>query len=75
MAVTYRKRRGMFRLSQRPGTTVTLSEPMYPNSDLRPKEAQAELRDRVYQFLVTASENRENVPYIDYQPNEPEKGL
>jgi 1-acyl-sn-glycerol-3-phosphate acyltransferase len=71
MAVTYRKRR----LCQRPGTTVTLSEPMYPNSDLRPKEAQAELWERVYQFLVTASENRENVPYIDYQPKAPENDL
>jgi 1-acyl-sn-glycerol-3-phosphate acyltransferase len=75
MAVTYRKRRGLFLLSQRPGTTVTLSEPMYPKTGLRPKEAQAELRDRVYQFLIDTSQGRENVTYIAYQPREPEKGL
>ena len=43
MAVTYRKRRGLFRWVKRPGITVTFSAPMYPDPALRPKAAQEDL--------------------------------
>lgn len=72
MVTTYRKRKGLFALSKRPGMTVTFSEPMYPDETLAPREAQKELRDRVYNFMKEVSEGREQVEYIQYiyQPKE-----
>ena len=68
MVTTYRKRRGLFRLFHRPGMTVTLSEPFYPDAALSPREAQQKLRDQVYDFMVSVSQSHENVEYIAYEP-------
>ena len=70
MVTTYRKRTGLFRLCKRPGMTITFSEPMGANPGLSPKKAQAELRDRVYGFMVRVSAEKENVAYIRYEPLE-----
>lgn len=68
MVTTYRRRRGLFSLLKKPGMTVTLSQPMYLRQDLSPKNAQQELRDRVYQFMVEVSSSKDNVEYIHYEP-------
>ena len=74
MVTTYRKRTGLFRLCKRPGMTITFSEPMGANPGLSPKKAQAELRDRVYGFMVRVSAEKENVAYIRYEPLESPEG-
>ena len=68
MVTTYRRRSGLFRFLRRPGMTVTLSQPFYPDETLAPREAQQKLRDQVYDFMVSVSEHRENVEYIAYAP-------
>ena len=70
MVTTYRRRRGLFRLLKKPGMTVTLSQPMYPRTDLSPSQAREELRDRVHDFMVQVSATHENVEYIRYAPAE-----
>ena len=50
--------------------TVTLSEPMYPDPSLPPREAKRELRDRAYDFMVKTSEEKGNVEYIKYVKKE-----
>lgn len=67
MAVTYRKRRGLFHWVKRPGMTVTFSEPMYPDPVLHPKAAQEELRHRTYEFLRQVTSRSDNVEYIRYE--------
>ncbi len=67
MVTTYRRRRGLFRWAKKPGMTLTLSEPMLPRPELSPQKAQAELRDRVYRFMVEVSSAGENVTYIEYR--------
>lgn len=70
MVTTYRKRSGLFALAKKPGMTVTLSEPMYPDPSLPPREAKRDLRDRVYDFMVKTSSSKENVEYIKYVKKE-----
>ena len=70
MAVTYRKRRGLFRWVKRPGITVTFSAPMYPDPALRPKAAQEDLRQRTYEFMCQVTSRPGNVEYIHYAPKE-----
>ena len=48
--------------------TITFSAPMAADPALRPRKAQAELRDRVYDFTVEVSAKKENVEYIRYEP-------
>ena len=68
MVTTYRRRTGLFRFLRKPAMTVTLSSPMYPRSDLSPKKAQEELRDRVYRFMSARAASPDNVEYIRYAP-------
>ena len=72
MAVTYRKRRGLFCWVKRPGMTVTFSAPMYPDPSQRPKAAQEDLRRRTYEFLCQVTSRPDNVEYIRYEPKEAE---
>ncbi len=66
MVTKYRKRKGLFFLAKKPGMTVTFSEPMYADSSLTPKNAQEELRGRVYDFMKKTSSSGENIEYIRY---------
>ena len=66
MVTTYRRRSGLFSFLKRPGMTVTFSEPMYADGSLTRKNAQNDLRDRVYEFMVKTSSSAENVEYIRY---------
>ncbi len=63
MVTTYRERKG----HKRPGMTLTISEPFYPNKNLGFKEAQEDLRDRVYGFMKKVSLTEQNVEYIHYE--------
>ena len=67
MVTTYRRRTGLFRFCRRPGMTITFSEPFLADPALNPKQAQKELRDRVYDFMVRVSSQKENVEYIRYE--------
>ena len=67
MVTTYRKRKGLFALCRRPGMTVTFSEPFYPDRSLPPREAQAALRNKVYEFMCEVSDKAEQVEYIRYE--------
>jgi 1-acyl-sn-glycerol-3-phosphate acyltransferase len=49
-----------------PRMKVYISEPFYPNPSLPPKEAQSELRDRVYQFMKQTADRNSNYEYIKY---------
>lgn len=68
MVTTYRRRRGLLRWVKKPAMTVTISQPMYPRTDLSPSRAREELRDRVHDFMVEVSSTHENVAYIRYAP-------
>ncbi len=63
MVATYRHRGG----HRRPGMTLTISEPFFPNKNLGFKEAQEDLRDRVFDFMKKVSSTEENVEYIHYE--------
>ena len=67
MVTTYRKRKGLFALCRRPGMTVTFSEPFSPDRSLPPREAQAALRNKVYDFMCEISGEAEQVEYIRYE--------
>lgn len=66
MVTTYRKRRGLMAWCKRPAMTVTISEPFYPDTAIPRRQAQAKLRDEVYQFMVQVSQSRENIAYYEY---------
>lgn len=66
MVTTYRRRRGLMAWCKKPAMTVTLSEPFYADKALPRKQAQKKLRDQVYEFMKTTSENSENVIYYEY---------
>ena len=71
MVTTYRRRRGLFRFCEKPGMTVTFSEPIYPCLDSSPRVAQHELREKVFHFMTEVSSSKENLEYIRYVPAEP----
>lgn len=67
MATTYRRRRGLFRILRKPGMTVTFSDPFFPSEGLPTREAQTELRDKVYDFMKQRTSQPDNVEYIHYE--------
>jgi len=50
-----------------PRATVFVSEPMYPNPDLSPKQAAEDLRNRVYDFMCEKAERYNTYEYIRYE--------
>lgn len=67
MVTTYRKRKGLFGLSKRPGMTVRFSEVFYPDKTLTAKEAQSKLRRQAFDFMDGVSRNTPQVAYIRYE--------
>ncbi|HEY8364618.1 MAG TPA: lysophospholipid acyltransferase family protein [Haloplasmataceae bacterium] len=65
MCTTYRKRKGLFK-NGHPYIDVYVSEPFYPNLELSSKEAQLDLRNRIYKWLDECASNNENVEYYKY---------
>jgi hypothetical protein len=66
MVTTYRRRSGLFFWMKKPGMTITLSSPMYPNLTLPIRKAQTELRDKVFQFMKETAGGRQQPEYIQY---------
>ncbi|MBR3243317.1 MAG: 1-acyl-sn-glycerol-3-phosphate acyltransferase [Parasporobacterium sp.] len=67
MVVTYRKRKGLFRLVKAPGMTVTLSEPVYPETDLPPKQIQKKMHEQIFEKMCSISAGKEQVEYYHYE--------
>ena len=62
---TFRQRR-IFK-KRHPYLTVTLSDPIYPDQSLPRAERRADLRDRVYRFMVDTTSSPDNYEYIKYE--------
>lgn len=63
---TYRKRRGLFFWIRRPGMTIRIEGPFYPEHGLPVKAAAADLRDRVYRQMCKTCGREGNICYIRY---------
>lgn len=63
-AATYRQRKFLKMLP--PLMTVTLSDPIYPDSTLSEHEARQKLRDEVYDFIEKTVCSPDNFEYIKY---------
>ena len=66
MCATYRKGKGLFALCRRPGMTLYVSEPMYPDPALKGKAAREELRDRVFNWMDSTAKAAHSYEYIRY---------
>lgn len=64
MCTTYRQRK-IFK-NKPPLPTVHVSKPYFPNMQLSLPERKAELRQKVYDFLLDCASSEENVEYIAY---------
>lgn len=62
---TYRKRKILQKLP--PHITVTLSDPMYPDTSLPVREAKEKLRNSVYDFMCRVASDPENYAYYEYR--------
>lgn len=62
----FSKPEGMTALYRKVRMTVYVSDPMYPDMSLAPKEAQKELRNRVYDFMQTCSQKYSTYGIVDY---------
>lgn len=49
-----------------PSVTLTLSDPIYPDSTLPHKEAQQKLRDEIYAFMCSKASGEDNYAYVKY---------
>ncbi len=65
---TYQKPTGLFKKHKKANTTVYVSDPIYPDLTKPKKEAQKELRDKVYNFMVETAEKYSNFEAITYLP-------
>ena len=59
------------RKNRKPKIVIYVDGPFYPNKDLKLRQAQEELRDRVYECMVNRSK-ASNVEYIKYMKIEDE---
>ncbi len=63
---TYRMRGGLFFWVRRPGMTVRVEGPFYPDPHLPEREAARALRDQVYRQMRQNASREDNVCYIRY---------
>ena len=63
----YSKPKGLFKHLRKANITVYVSDPIYPNTDISKKEAQKELRDKVFKFMKTCSEKYSTHKVIEYK--------
>lgn len=68
MATTYQKHRGLLKWRKAPRRTVYISKPMYPNYELPPKDAQAELCARAQSYLEEMTARYSTYSYVTYLP-------
>ncbi len=67
MATTFRKRRGVLSFMKTPARTLTLSEPIYADTNMSIPEAKEFLHDRVYDFINGVIEQNGSYEYIRYE--------
>lgn len=67
---TYQKPKGIFAKLRKANITVYFSDPIYPDLTKPKKQAQKELRDKVYDFMVETSKKYSTFDYIIYKPIE-----
>lgn len=67
MVTTYRKRKGLFEFTKRPGMTVTFSPVFYPDKTLTAKQAQAKLRNQAFEFMDGVARSTPQIEYIHYE--------
>lgn len=67
MITTYRKRKGLFAFCKRPGMTVTFSEVIPVDYSLTQRQAQAELRQKAFEFMDSVARSKNQVTYIRYE--------
>jgi len=69
----YSKPTGLFKKCKKANITVYVSEPFYPDSTKPTKQAQKELRDRVYDYMCEMSQKYSTHNVIDYIYKEKEE--
>ena len=69
----YSKPTGLFKKIKKADITVYVSQPFYPDLTKPVKEAQQELRDKVYNYMVEMSKKYSNCEVIKYVYKENEK--
>lgn len=62
--------KGLFARWRKTNMTLYVSEPFYPNSNISKKEAKADLRNRVYDWLVSCSKQYSSFEAVEYRPLE-----
>ena len=74
MTVTYRNRKlfGLIRLN-RPGMTLHIGEPVFPDTELPERERRQKLRDEVHAQMKAASDGTEQYEHIIYIEREREE--
>ncbi|MBO4879056.1 MAG: 1-acyl-sn-glycerol-3-phosphate acyltransferase [Clostridia bacterium] len=70
MVMTYRNRKlfGLIKLNK-PGMTLHIGEPIYPDEALAEREKRQKLRDEVYAFMKRISDGEEQYEHILYRRN------
>ncbi|PWM44975.1 MAG: hypothetical protein DBX47_05345 [Clostridiales bacterium] len=63
--VTYRKRTGIFGFINKPGMTIFIGDPIYPNTMLPRSLRKEDLRNKVYNQMCKAAKKNE-IEYIKY---------
>ena len=63
----YSKPKGWLAKFRKANITVFVSDPIYPNTNLSKKEAQKELRDKVFSFMKECSEKHSTHKVVDYK--------
>lgn len=65
---TFSKPTGLFKKARKANIKVYISEPFYPNLDVPKKQAQKELRDKVYNFMTETAAKYSDYEVITYLP-------
>lgn len=65
--VAYSEPKGAFARYRRANITIYISDPIYPDTTKPKKEAQKELRDKVFNFMKDCSEKYSTYKVIDYK--------
>lgn len=65
---TFSKPTGFFKHMKKANTTIYVSDPIWPDTTKTKKEAQKELRDKVYNFMVQTAKEHSDYEAVIYKP-------
>ena len=63
----YSEPKGFLKHFRKANVTVFVSDPIYPNTNIPKKEAQKELRNKVFEFMKACSETHSTCKVVDYK--------